>query len=91
MAKYQIKDTKNVGRPNGIGVRPTVAILLLFGAALMIMPSLSAIPYAYAAVDKFGVEKVYSTRVGRTAMVREHGQPKIRFKVRSKDYDYEEP
>lgn len=64
MAKYQIKDTKNVGRPNGIGVRPTVAILLLFGAALMIMPSLSAIPYAYAAVDKFGVEKVYSTKSG---------------------------
>jgi len=64
MARFQIKESKNIERSGKIGVRSTLALLLLFGALLMLMPTLSTIPYAYAAVDKFGVEMVYSSKSG---------------------------
>ncbi|HEU4444218.1 MAG TPA: hypothetical protein VFR94_06060, partial [Nitrososphaeraceae archaeon] len=61
--KWQIKDTKkNVGRRSRIRAGPSMAILLLFGAGAMVMPSIFTIPDAYAAVDKFGVEMVYPTK-----------------------------
>lgn len=61
--KCQIKGTeKNVGRRSRIGAEPSMAILLLFGAGAMVMPSIFTIPEAYAAVDKFGVEMVYPTK-----------------------------
>ena len=64
MIKYQKKGTKKVGTLSKIGAGPSMAILLLFGAAMMVMPSISTIPEAYAAVDKFGVEMVYATKTG---------------------------
>jgi hypothetical protein len=62
MLKYQIKGTENVSRTSRIGAVPTTAILLLFGAGAMIMPSIFTIPEASAAVDQFGVEMVYPTK-----------------------------
>jgi len=65
MLKCQIKGTeKNVGRRSRIRARPSMAILLLFGAGAMVMPSIFTIQEAYAAVDKFGVEMVYPTKTG---------------------------
>ena len=64
MLKYQIKGTENVSRTSRIGAGPTTAILLLFGAGAMVMPSIFTIPEASAAVDKFGVEMVYPTKTG---------------------------
>ena len=49
MLKCQIKGTeKNVGRRSRIGAGPSMAILLLFGAGAMVMPSIFTIPEAYA-------------------------------------------
>jgi hypothetical protein len=62
--KYQIKATKNVSKISKIGAGPSMAILMLFGATMIVMPSISTIPEAYAAVDKFGVEMVYATKTG---------------------------
>jgi hypothetical protein len=64
MRKYQKKGTKNVGTMSKIGAGPNMAILLLLGAAMMVMPSISTIPAAYAAVDKFGVQMIYATKTG---------------------------
>src|ERR687896_168839 len=64
MLKYHIKGTENVSRTSRIGAGPTTAILLLFGAGAMVMPSIFTIPDASAAVDKFGVEMVYPTKTG---------------------------
>jgi hypothetical protein len=65
LQNYQIKGTeKNVGRTSRIGAGPSMAILLLFGAGAMVMPSIFTIPEAYAAVDKFGVQMVYPTKTG---------------------------
>lgn len=64
MARYQKEEAKNVHRSRRIGACPTLAILFLLAAVLIVMPSLSVISYAYAAVDKFGVEMVYNTKSG---------------------------
>jgi hypothetical protein len=60
--RYQEKGTKNVGTMSTIGAGPAMVILLLLGVAAMVMLSIPAVPEAYAAVDKFGVEMVYPTK-----------------------------
>lgn len=60
----QKRGTENADVTKGIWTGPTLAILLLFGVGAMVMTSLSTIPEAYAAVDKFGVEMVYPTKTG---------------------------
>jgi hypothetical protein len=64
MTRHCLTEIRNVNKSSKIGSGSTMAILLLFGAILVVVPSLSAIPNAYAAVDKFGVEKVYDTKSG---------------------------
>lgn len=61
---YQRKGTKSFGRTVRTRARSTIVCLLLFVVGVMIMPSISTIPKAYAAVDKFGVEMVYPTKTG---------------------------
>jgi hypothetical protein len=61
----QERRTENVvDKTDGIWTRPTLAILLLFGVGLIIIVSISNMPEAHAAVDKFGVETVCATKTG---------------------------
>jgi glucose dehydrogenase len=62
--KYQEKGTDNVCTIGIRGAGPTTDTLLLLGAGAMVMLSISAVPQAYAAVDKFGVEMAYPTKTG---------------------------
>jgi hypothetical protein len=62
--KYQEKGTDNVCTIGIRGAGPTTETLLLLGAGAMVLLSISAVPQAYAAVDKFGVEMVYPTKTG---------------------------
>ena len=56
---YLQKGNQDVLAEVRIRVGSTIAILLMSAIGLIVIPSISTIPEAYAAADKFGVEMVY--------------------------------